>query len=134
MSKLPLNVTGYYMGGETGDDGEFEATFLIESPDLDKDDWPTVTFTGEQFRASFANLTQYHRVTLNLAEGSAKERTVKLNKCTKTAIGFWSTPHSQLLGKTTSPKRPPSWPRSQARLIRPNPRVFPLRNHTPHAD
>jgi len=71
MSELLLNVTGFYMGGKTRDDGEFEATFLIESPDLDKDDWPTVTFTGEQFRASFANLTQYHRVTLNLAEGSA---------------------------------------------------------------
>ena len=36
MSGLPLNITGYYMGGKTRDDGEFEATFLIESPDLDK--------------------------------------------------------------------------------------------------
>ena len=67
MSGLPLNITGYYMG-KTRDDGEFEATFLIEFPDLNKDDWPTITFTGEEFRASFANLTQYHRVTLNLAE------------------------------------------------------------------
>ena len=67
-SELPLNITGYYMG-ETSDDGEFEAVFLIEFPELDKDDWPTVTFTGEQFRATFANLTQYQRVTLNLAEG-----------------------------------------------------------------
>ena len=73
MSGLPLNITGYYMGGKTRDDGEFEATFLIESPGLDKDDWPTVTFTGEQFRASFANLTKYHRVTLNLAAEAAKE-------------------------------------------------------------
>jgi len=73
MSGLPLNITGYYMGSKTRDDGEFEATFLIEFPDIDKDDWPTVTFTGEQFRASFANLTQYHRVTLNLAEESAKK-------------------------------------------------------------
>ena len=73
MSELPLNVTGYYMGGETGDDGEFEATFLIELSDLDKDDWPIVTFTGERFRASFANLTQYQRVTLNLTEGSAEK-------------------------------------------------------------
>ena len=72
MSGLPLNITGYYMG-TTRDDGEFEATFLIESPDLDKDEWPTVTFTGEQFRASFANLTQYHRVTLNLAAEAAEE-------------------------------------------------------------
>lgn len=40
----------------------------IEFSDLNKDDWPTVTFTGEQFRAVFANLTQYHRVTLNIAE------------------------------------------------------------------
>ena len=56
--------------GETDDGGEFEATFLIEVPDLDKDDWPTVTFTGEQFRAAFATLTQYQRVTLNLAEGA----------------------------------------------------------------
>ena len=71
MSGLPLNITGYYMG-KTRDDGEFEAMFLIEVPDLDKDDWPTVTFTGEEFRASFANLTQYYRVTLNLVEG-AKE-------------------------------------------------------------
>ena len=73
MQELPLNVTGYYMGGETGDDGEFEATFLIELSNLDKDDWPIVTFTGEQFRASFANLTQYQRVTLNLTEGSAEK-------------------------------------------------------------
>ena len=51
-----------------------EATFLIEFPDLDKDDWPTVTFTGERFRAAFANLTQYHRVTLNLAEGAKVEK------------------------------------------------------------
>ena len=69
VSGLPLNLTGYYMG-ETRDDGEFEATFLIEFPDLDKDDWPTVTFTGEQFRATFANLTQYHRVTLDLTENT----------------------------------------------------------------
>ena len=67
VSGLPLNLTGYYMG-ETRDDGEFEVTFLIELPDLDKDNWPTVTFTGEQFRDAFANLTQYHRITLNLAE------------------------------------------------------------------
>ncbi len=66
MSELPLNITGYYMG-KSGSD-EFEASFLIEVPGLDKDDWPTVTFTGEEFRAAFANLTQYHRVTLNLAE------------------------------------------------------------------
>ena len=56
--------------GETSDDGEFEVVFLIEFPELDKDDWPTVTFTGEQFRAAFANLTQYQRVTLNLAESA----------------------------------------------------------------
>ena len=56
--------------GETHDDGEFGATFLIKFPDLDKDNWPTVTFTGEQFRAAFASLTQYHRVTLNLAEAA----------------------------------------------------------------
>ena len=68
-SEFPLNITGYYMG-ETIDDGEFEATFLIEFPDLDKDDWPTITFTGEQFRPAFANLTRYDRVTLNLAEGA----------------------------------------------------------------
>ena len=58
VSELPLNITGYYMG-ETNDDGEFEAVLLIEFPDLDKDDWPTVIFTGEQFRAAFANLTLY---------------------------------------------------------------------------
>ena len=73
MSGLPFNITGYYMG-ETRNDGEFEATFLIEFPDLDKDDWPTVTFTGERFRAAFANLTQYHRLTLNLAEGAKVEK------------------------------------------------------------
>ena len=69
VSGLPLNLTGYYMG-ETRDDSEFEVTFLIELPDLDKDNWPTVTFTGEQFRDAFANLTQYHRITLNLAEAT----------------------------------------------------------------
>ena len=69
VSELPLNLTGYYMG-ETRDGGEFEATFLIEFPDLDKDDWPTVTFTGERFRAAFANLTQYRRVTLDLTENA----------------------------------------------------------------
>jgi outer membrane protein assembly factor BamB len=67
VSELPLNITGYYMG-ETNNGGEFEAVFLIEFPDLDKDDWPTVIFTGEHFRTTFANLTRYHRVTLNLAE------------------------------------------------------------------
>lgn len=74
MSELPLNIVGYYMGGKTGDDGEFEASFLVESKDLDKDEWPTVTFTGEPFRASFANLTQYQRVTINLAEELAKKK------------------------------------------------------------
>ena len=76
MSGLPLNITGYYMG-KTRDDGEFEATFLIEFPGLDKDEWPTVIFTGEQFRDSFANLTQYHRVTLNLAAEEAKKGKVR---------------------------------------------------------
>lgn len=42
----------------------------IEFSDLNKDDWPTVTFTGEQFRAAFENLTPYHRVTLNIAEAT----------------------------------------------------------------
>ena len=74
VSELTLNVTGYYMGSKTRDDGEFETTFLIEYPDFDKDEWPTVTFTGEQFRASFANLTQYQRVTISLAAESAKEK------------------------------------------------------------
>ena len=69
VSGLPLNLTGYYMG-EPRDDSKFEATFLIEFPNLNKDDWPTVIFTGEQFRAVFANLTRYQRVTLNLAEGA----------------------------------------------------------------
>ena len=71
MLELPLNITGYYMG-KTGS-GEFDASFLIQVPGLDKDDWPTVTFTGEEFRAAFANLTQYHRVTLNLAAEAAKK-------------------------------------------------------------
>ena len=72
-SELPLNITGYYMGA-TNDSGEFEAVFLIEFQGIDKDDWPTVIFTGEQFRATLANLTRYHRVTLNLAEGVKVER------------------------------------------------------------
>ena len=58
------------MSTEPSDNGEFEAVFLIGFLDLDKDDWLTVTFTGERFRAVFANLTQYQRVTLNLAEGT----------------------------------------------------------------
>ena len=56
--------------GETSDDGEFEAVFLIEFPGIDKDDWPTVTFNGDPFRTAFANLTRYQRITLNLAEGA----------------------------------------------------------------
>jgi hypothetical protein len=77
MSELPINVTGYYMGSKTKDDGEFEAEFLIEFPDLDKDDWPKVTFIGESFRASFANLSQYHRVTINITAELAKGKMEK---------------------------------------------------------
>ena len=60
--------------GETHENGEFEATFLIEIPDLYKDDWPTVTFTGEQFRTTFANLTKYHRITLDIAKIAKAEK------------------------------------------------------------
>ena len=49
MSGLPLNLIGYYMGGQTQDNGELKATFLIEHPDLDKEEWPTVAFTGKPF-------------------------------------------------------------------------------------
>lgn len=64
-----LDMVGYYLGGKTNADGKFEATFLIERKGEDKDNWPTVTVTGNQYRELYKGLDRYHRVALNLAEG-----------------------------------------------------------------
>jgi outer membrane protein assembly factor BamB len=72
-SGLSLNVTGYYMGSAMRDDGEFEASFLIEIPNLDKDQWPSIIFSGEPFRDDLAHLTLYQPVTLNLAKRLTKK-------------------------------------------------------------
>lgn len=67
-----LEAVGYYMGGKTKDDGRFEASFLIEWKGEEKENWPGITFTGDQYRESFEGLDMYHRVLLNLGNNSVK--------------------------------------------------------------
>ncbi len=67
-----LTGHAYFLGGQTNQDGKYEARFLMETKGK-KASWPTITLTGDQFREVCAELSNHHRVTLNLATQSVKQ-------------------------------------------------------------
>ncbi|MDA7614648.1 hypothetical protein N8586_05890, partial [Verrucomicrobiales bacterium] len=72
VSASLLDVVGYYMGGKTMDDGRFEASFLIEWEGEEKENWPGITFTGDQYRELCEGLDKHQRVALSLADNAVK--------------------------------------------------------------
>jgi len=70
-----VEVTAYYLGGKTNSKGVFEGSFLIEdNPELSKDEWPRVKFTGDNFRDSFSSYKQYQKVSLDLAKRQVRRK------------------------------------------------------------
>ena len=70
-----VEVTAYYLGGKTNSKGVFEGSFLIEdNPELPKDEWPRVKFTGDNFRDSFSSYKQYQKVSLDLAKRQVRRK------------------------------------------------------------
>ena len=70
-----VEVTAYYLGGKTNSKGVFEGSFLIEdNPELPKDEWPRVKFTGDNFRDSFSSYKQYQKVSLALAKRQVRRK------------------------------------------------------------
>ncbi len=92
-----LDVVGYYMGGKTNAEGRFEAEFLIEREGEDKDQWPTITLTGELYREICEGLNQYHRVALNLADGHAEPMAVLQRKDRGAEEKDWDAAYERLL-------------------------------------
>jgi hypothetical protein len=69
-----LEVSAYYLGGETNSQGVFEANFLIEEKELPKDEWSRVKFTGDNFRDSFSSYKKYQKVNLDLAKRKVRRK------------------------------------------------------------
>jgi hypothetical protein len=92
-----LDVVGYYMGSKTNSDGKFEAYFLIEEEGEDKDNWPTITFTGDQYAAFCEGLTKYHRVALNLIEGHGRSTVNLEQKNSDNMEKDWDAAYERLL-------------------------------------
>ena len=67
-----LTLNGFFLGGKD-DDGQYQASFIIQSKSTDKSEWPRITFTGERFESQFRDLEKRDAVLINLGEGTAKK-------------------------------------------------------------
>ena len=68
-----LTLDGFFLGGKEDDDGQYQASFIIESKSKDKSEWPRITFTGKRFESKFSDLEKRDAVLINLGEGTAKK-------------------------------------------------------------
>jgi len=68
-----LTLNGFFLGGKDDDDGQYQASFIIQSKGTDKSEWPRITFTGERFESQFRDLRKRDAVLINLGEGTAKK-------------------------------------------------------------
>ncbi|MCH2347642.1 MAG: hypothetical protein MK299_09680, partial [Pseudomonadales bacterium] len=48
-----LTLNGFFLGGKEDDDGQYQASFIIQSKNTDKSEWPRITFTGKRFKSQF---------------------------------------------------------------------------------
>ena len=70
-TSFSMNLNGFFIGGKEDDQGEYQASFIIQAKDKDKREWPRVTFTGDRFRSQFSNLKKRDAVAINLGEETA---------------------------------------------------------------
>ena len=68
-----LTLDGFFLGGKEDDDGQYQASFIIQSKSKDKSEWPRITFTGKRFKSKFSDLEKRDAVLINLGEGTAKK-------------------------------------------------------------
>ena len=68
-----LTLNGFFLGGKDDDDGQYQASFIIQSKSTDKSEWPRITFTGKRFESQFRDLRKRDAVLINLGEGTAKK-------------------------------------------------------------
>jgi hypothetical protein len=68
-----LTLNGFFLGGQEDDDGQYQASFIIQSKSTDKSEWPRITFTGERVESQFRDLEKRDAVLINLGEGTAKK-------------------------------------------------------------
>ena len=68
-----LTLNGFFLGGKEDDDGQYQASFIIQSKSTDKSEWPRITFTGKRFESQFSDLRKRDAVLINLGEGTAKK-------------------------------------------------------------
>ncbi len=97
-SSMPLlDMVGYYMGSKTNDEGQFEALFMIEWEGVDKDNWPTITLTGDQYREICEGFGRYHRVSLDLLDGHVGTAAVTQQKNSGAEEKDWNAAYERLL-------------------------------------
>ena len=68
-----LTLNGFFLGGKDDDDGQYQASFIIQSKSKDKSEWPRITFTGERVESQFRDLEKRDAILINLGEGTAKK-------------------------------------------------------------
>ena len=68
-----LTLNGFFLGGQEDDDGQYQASFIIQSKSTDKSEWPRITFTGERVESQFRDLEKRDAILINLGEGTAKK-------------------------------------------------------------
>jgi hypothetical protein len=68
-----LTLNGFFLGGKEDDDGQYQASFIIQSKSKDKSEWPRITFTGERVESQFRDLEKRDAILINLGEGTAKK-------------------------------------------------------------
>lgn len=68
-----LTLNGFFLGGKEDDDGQYQASFIIQSKGTDKSEWPRITFAGKRFKSQFSDLRKRDAVLINLGEGTAKK-------------------------------------------------------------
>jgi hypothetical protein len=66
-----LTLNGFFLGGKEDDDGQYQASFIIQSKGPDKSEWPRITFAGKRVKSQFSDLRKRDAVLINLGEGTA---------------------------------------------------------------
>ena len=68
-----LTLNGFFLGGKEDEDGQYQASFIIQSKAKNKSEWPRITFSGKRFESQFSDLEKRDVVVINLGEGTAQK-------------------------------------------------------------
>ena len=73
MNESLLILNGFFLGGKEDGDGQYQASFIIQTKAENKSEWPRITFSGKQFESQFSDLEKRDAVVINLGEGTAQK-------------------------------------------------------------